>query len=215
MDPGLILTKDDYERPKSLPELEKWWMAKYRLFGLTREGINYAREGKGLSKKFHDEAHPMLAFLRHYYPKDSTTCKLLAGTEPADAQLISASGATVQNFQITTAVDGYTEAMRRRQLTEFGYVDGLAKLDQDGVIPNDSLPQARHVLRAEAINHIGNAVAKKSAKGYDPSFALIVGFDDNVYDADDRPAFTAAFRTIQHSFLSLYVVGIHGHIILP
>src|ERR1035438_8328642 len=127
MDPSTILTVEDYEVPRTLGDLSNWWGAKYALFSATKEGRNYAREGEGLSKRFHDEAHPMLAYMRHYHLGSDVVCKLSAGTGKADAELLDTFGAVIRSFQITTAVDGYTEAMRRRQLTRVGLVDALAK----------------------------------------------------------------------------------------
>jgi len=215
MDPAAIITVEDYERPRTLDQFSAWWISTYGLFGATRAGVLYVREGKGLSKKFHDEAHPMLAFMRHYYSGSDVVCKLSAGTGKADAQLLDTSGAVIRNFQIATAVDGYTEAMRRKQLTRVGHVDALAKPDKDGVIPEELLMHNHHSLIREMAGHIAKAVEKKSAKGYDKDFALIVGFGDGIFDAEDLPAFKALVGHLNHSFAELYIVGIHGRIALP
>jgi len=81
MDPATVLTKEDYEHPRTVEQLWDWWHAKYKLLASTREGRVFSREGKGLTKKFHDEAHPMLAFLRHYHLGSDLLCRLTAGDE--------------------------------------------------------------------------------------------------------------------------------------
>jgi len=60
MDPAAILTPEDYELPRTGDQLWQWWHAKYNLLASTEAGRIYGREGKGLTKKFHDEAHTML-----------------------------------------------------------------------------------------------------------------------------------------------------------
>ena len=85
MDVASILTVADYERPRDAEELSQWWSAKHASFGLTKEGVIYCREGRGLSKKFYEEAQPMLAFMRAYFAGTDIRCRLYAGTEAVDA----------------------------------------------------------------------------------------------------------------------------------
>jgi len=215
MKPETILTIEDYELPRNGERLSEWWQAKYELFNSTKEGRIYSREGRGLSKKFYDEAQPMLAYMRHYHPGSDLICELAAGDDKADAQVSDTSGIVVRRFQITTAVDGYTEAMRRRQLTRVGHVDGLGKPDENGEIPDDGAYSDREQRIKEMAGYIASVVAMKSAKGYDSDIALIVGFDDSSYFPKDLPSFRALVGNLKHSFAELFIVGIHGRIALP
>lgn len=56
-----ILSIADYEQPRTVDEPHKWWFAKHQEYGATKEGRIYCREGRKLSKKFYEEAQPMLA----------------------------------------------------------------------------------------------------------------------------------------------------------
>jgi len=217
IDPDNILTAEGYEVPRTLDELSVWWWSKYQLFAATKAGRAYAREGNGLLiKKFHDEAQPMIAYMRRFPPKAGVRCKLLAGNEEEDALYVDSSGSVARKFQITTAVDGRTEKLRRRQLTRVGHVDGLAKLTDDDEIPDDALPSDRYSLIEEMAAYVLAAIERKNEKGYDPGFTLIVGFNDNTFDGEeDLSRFRMHIGNPTHKFAELYIVGILGHIAIP
>jgi len=85
MDPAAILTCEDYEKPRTLDELAAWWHSIHNTYGATREGVIYAREGKGLTKRFYDEAHPMLAYMRQNLLSCHIRCQIFARDEEADS----------------------------------------------------------------------------------------------------------------------------------
>lgn len=214
--PADILTLSDYETPRTSKEMRLWWRSKFDLFAVTKEGRAYAREEKGLSKKFHEEAQPMLEYMRRFPPPPDTRCQLLGGNQEADGWYLSSTGAVMRKFQITTAIDGRTEKLRLRQLTRVGHVDGLAKLNADDEIPDDALPSDRYQLIQEMAGYVLAAIARKNAKNYPPGYTLIVGFDDNTYNGDDDPAlFRMHLGAPAHSFEQLFVIGLHGHIAVP
>ena len=216
MDPALILTHADYEVPRTLAEMEAWWDAKYTLFASTKEGRDFARAGLGLTKRFHDEAQPMLAYMRRFPPAAGLRCQVLAGDDPADSLYLDTSGVAVRRFQVTTAVDGRTEALRRRQLSRDGHVDGLAKLNEDNVIPDDALPSDRYARIKEMAARILAVIEMKSRKGYGTGYTLIVGFNDNTFVGEgDLRRFKEHVGSPAHTFAELYVVGILGYIAIP
>jgi len=54
MNIATILSIADYEQPRTVDELHKWWFAKHQEYGATKEGRIYCREGGKLSKKFYE-----------------------------------------------------------------------------------------------------------------------------------------------------------------
>jgi len=73
----------------------------------------------------------------------------------------------------------------------------------------------RQTLIAELVSQIEDAVAKKTIKGYDSDFVLVVAFNDSIFDADDATAFRMCHRQISHSFSEVYLIGLHGIIVVP
>ena len=127
MNIAAILSNADYEQPRTADELHKWWFAKHEEYGATKEGRIYCREGRGLSKKFYEEAQPLLAYMRAYVSDSSVRCTLSAGSDRADAVLLDKADGIVKSIQITYAIDGYTEHLRMKELTNSGGVDALSK----------------------------------------------------------------------------------------
>lgn len=214
--PADILTLIDYETPRTPEEMRVWWRSKFELFGATKAGRAYAREGKGLTKKFHEEAQPMIEYMRRFPPPPETRCQLLGGNQEADCLFLSSTGTVMRRFQITTAIDGRTEKLRLRQLTRVGHVDGLAKLNADDEIPDDALPSDRYQLIQEMAGFVLDAIERKNAKKYPPGYTLIVGFDDNTFDGEGDPArFRATLGAPAHTFAELFAIGLHGNVTVP
>jgi hypothetical protein len=221
MDPAKILTREDYESPRTLEEFVAWWDTIHNSYAITKEGRGYAREGKGLAKRFYDEAHPMLAYMRQHPPAPLIRCQILAGDGEADSVYLDPSSAVVRKFQITVAIDGRTEKLRLRQLTRDGHVDALAKLNENDEIPqvveDDEGPNAPaaydHLFRVEEMAaQISAALEKKIAKGYGPDFTLIVGFSDSTFDPDDVPVFRQHVSCPVHSFSEIHIMGVLGRV---
>lgn len=206
----------DYETPRTSAEMDRWWLERYEEFSATREGRVFAREGKGLSKKFHDEAQPMLAYMKLVPPDIRIRCRLAAGTDKADCTFLDAGGKLVRQFQITTAVDGRTEVLRRRQLSRIGHVDGLSKLNEEDEISDDAPASDHDAPIVEMAGYIRQCMAAKSAKGYGAGFSLIVEFEDSTYSLKgDLEKFRHSVGEPEHTFTEAHVIGIHGNIHFP
>jgi hypothetical protein len=212
-----IITKADYERPHTLAEFDAWWLDRFAKYGETKEGRAFARESKSdLIKRFHQEAHPMLAFMRRHPPADTTRMRLSAGDAQADAVYLNVDDEVVRKFQITMAIDGRTEKLRMRQLSRVGRVDGLAKLDDNDEIPEDDLTAMdKHHRMREIAALIRTAIEKKSAKNYGEDFTLIVGVEDNTYfDEGDSRLFREFIGSFNHTFAAVHVVGVLGSVLV-
>lgn len=222
MDPATILTRADYEKPRTLDEFETWWHSIHAGYGASREGVVYAREGRGLAKRFFDEAHPMLAYVRQNPPAADIRCQIFARDEEADCVYLDSSDVVIRKFQVTMAVDGRTEKLRLRQLTRDGHVDALAKLNESDEIPgfepddDDELNASGAVDQYSRIKEmaarISSALERKIAKGYGPHFTLIVGFDDSTFDPSSLPTFRQHVICPDHTFSEIYIAGILGRL---
>ena len=215
------MTVQDYETPRTSAELKAWWHARYREYGQSREGIIYCREGKGLSKKFHEEAHPMCTFMAAYFPSPSIRCRLSAGNDPADAVLMDEGGGIVQRIQITFAVDGRTEHLRSKELTKSGHVDGLGKPVESGHGRNRTVTflatgmTLHQNIVNEMLSLVKARIESKSFKAYGTQFGLVVGFSDRSLNPEDADAFVRLKAHVSHNFAEVYLVGIHGTILVP
>jgi hypothetical protein len=221
MDVANILTVADYERPRNAEELSQWWSAIHASFRLTKEGAIYCREGRGLSHRFYDEARPMVVFMTTYFVGTNIRCRLSAGDDPADAVLLGKNNLTIKQLQITSAVDGYTEHLRREELTKSGSVDGLGMPIITGsgrsksvVFPEDGM-EANDSIVSRTIQNIQAAVKNKVAKHYPSDLSLVVGFNDSCLRREDTLEFEKAYREIKHTFAELFLVGFCGTIIVP
>ena len=221
MDFDKILAVADYERPRTSEELSEWWLEKHHLFAATKEGKIYCRNGRGLSKKFYEEAQPMRTFMNAYFAGSDMRCRLDAGTGAADAVLLDKNGSAAKQIQITYAIDGYTEHLRMQQLTRAGSVDVLTRpiIHGSGRSKAVVFPIGRYTAHndtvSEMIQMIHDRIRNKSAKRYTPGFALLVAFSDRSLDAEDTCEFRKAFDVLKHSFAELFLIGIHGKILVP
>jgi len=216
-----ILAVEDYSFPRTYHEFREWWFAKYHMYGSTREGILYSRDGKGLTKKFHEEAQPLLSFMATYYADSNVRCKLLAGSEQDDAFLVDSSGRVIKRLQVTYGVDGFVEHLRTTELTKSGSVDAHAKPIISGsgksrtvVFPNLEAKLHEDIVR-DAIVVIEAAAIKKKERNFSPGYALVVSFNDRSFEESDRPSFDECYRKISGWFTEVYLVGIHGIIVFP
>ena len=71
------------------------------------------------------------------------------------------------------------------------------------------------VLVSEVLSKVRAKIESKSSKSYGKDFALIVGFNDGYLDPADADEFEKLNMEVQHSFSEVYLVGIHGHILVP
>lgn len=216
-----IVTIHSYETPRTSSEFTEWWNDRYRKYGETRAGIVYCREGKGLSKKFHEEAHPMCTFMSVYFSGTAIRCRLLAGNDPEDAVLIDEAGHVFKKIQITFATDGRTERLRSRELTRIGHVDGLGKPMEFGrgrskTVTFPTAEASRHQDHVdELVTMVRQRIETKSSKAYGAEFELVVGFSDRCLDQEDANSFVKLKAETPHRFSEIYLIGIHGVIVVP
>ena len=217
MRPNDILNKADYERPRTLPEFEAWWQDRFEQFGESREGRAFARESKSdLVKRFHQEAHPMLSYMRHRPPAAATRVQIFTSDGAADAMYLDPNGAVLRKFQITMPMDGRTEKKRMRQLSRVGHVDALADLDDNDEVPETLMAFDKHARMRKVAERVKEAIEKKSGSNkYNDSFTLIVGLEDNTYDdEDDSRLFREFIGPFNHTFREVHVAGILGRVLL-
>ena len=163
----------------------------------------------------------MLAYMQQNPQSSHIRCQIFARDEQADSVYLDLSGVVVRRFQVTMAVDGRTEKLRRRQLTRDGLVDGLAKLNENdeitGFDADDENLKApayfdQYSRIKEMADQISSALKKKIAKGYGSHFSLIVGFDDRTFDSENLPAFQQYVICPAHTFSEIYIVGVLGRL---
>ena len=216
-----ILTPDEYEIPRATDEFAQWWITKHNMFGATREGVIYCREGKGMTKKLYEEAQPMLSFMRAYYSRSQTRCKLLAGTEADDAVLLNGVGNVEKRIQITFAGDGYADHLRRAELTKKGHVDALTKPSVQGkgrlkIVGFPEGAAVRHdTIVHEVVQNIEAAAQNKHSRGYSSGYSLVIGFNDSILNRDDWPDLVGLHNRISGWFTELFLIGIHGIVVVP
>ncbi|HYF35400.1 MAG TPA: hypothetical protein VD994_08940 [Prosthecobacter sp.] len=203
-------------------DFTEWWMSRHNIFGATKEGRIYCREGRGLTKKFYEEGQVMLSIMRTYFSNSSVACKLHAGNEPDDAVLMDSVGRVIRRIQITFAEDSKSEHLRTKELSRTGSVAGLVKPVVVGRGKNKTVtfPAVEAIdhreLVAETLDLIRDRVLKKNRMGYGPNVTLAVGFDDALYDdGEDIISFQKLYDATAHPFHELIFAGIKGQIVLP
>ena len=128
---------------------------------------------------------------------------------------------TVKQIQITYAIDGYTEHLRLQQLTKNGSVDALTKPIIYGsgrsktVVFPSGMPTRHDAIVCDIIQTIRQRIKNKLVKRYTHGIALVVGFNDSCLNTEDTCEFRKAYDVIEHSFLELFLIGIHGKILVP
>ena len=163
----------------------------------------------------------MCTFMCVYFPNHSIRCKLSAGNDPADAVLVDDTGAVFKQIQVTFAVDGRTEHLRSRELNKAGQVDGLGKPVESGRGRNRTVifPATDMTLHHDHVNEVLSLVRtrieSKSSMAYGTGFSLVVGFSDRSLDSKDVDAFMTLKAQVPHTFSEIYLVGIHGIILVP
>jgi hypothetical protein len=216
-----VLTVHDYETSRTSVEFQAWWDARYAEYGKTRKGVIFCRESKGLSKKFFEEAHPMRTFMESYYPGSPLRCRLSARDDKADAVLLDESGTVVRQIQVTFAVDGRTEHLRSQELTRFGHVDALGKPEETGrgrnrtvTFPTTGFTLHQNIVD-EVLSRVRERIESKSSMAYGAEFVLVVGFSDRSLNPEDVDQFTRFRAQVSHAFAEVYLVGVHGRILVP
>lgn len=164
----------------------------------------------------------MSTFMGAYFPDASIRCQLSAGDAAVDAVLLDERGLIIRQIQITFAIDGRPERLRLRELTRVGQVDALGRPVESGhgrnrivTFPATGVMTPHRNIVDEMLSRVRERIESKSAKGYDPKFALVVGFNDCLLNPEDRDAFVRLKAHVLHNFSEVYLVGVHGFILVP
>jgi hypothetical protein len=211
-DPATILTKNDFEVPRTLPNFETWWQDRHNALGVTKETRAYARLNEGLPKRLYGEAQPMLALMRAQAPEASIRCQVFADDKrrdsAEDAVYLNPQGKVIRRFQVVF-MDNLIAKQRRRQLSLAGHVDGLSDPDDNGQFDDLALPN-RVDLGVQAVcNELYRLIALKNAKAYGPGFTLVVGFVDP-FGGHHSEHYDRFLVRCEHAFANLYIVEVNG-----
>jgi hypothetical protein len=134
MNPEDILSEAEMAKERTPQELAIWVEERHSLFRTSKESRKYCREGRGLAKKFIEEVIPLSIFAsRCYAGRSDIKCIPNLGNENYDAIIYDYSFTPPSELkvEITYAVDGYDQALRKEVLHRDGGVFITGEINKD------------------------------------------------------------------------------------
>jgi hypothetical protein len=229
VDPKTILTKSEMVRARPPDELAAWIAQISRLFGSSKEAKQYARLGRGFTKRFYEEVRPLGLLVQHLFDSRSDVlCIPNLGNENYDAIVrFTEDGVERESYiEFTYAKEGYEESLRMEVLNERGSVNALAEVKVTGTKATGhkiEIPE-KAVLRDHTLNKnlslIKQRVEAKTGKDYGSSHSLVVVIDDYLgfqFPEDEtrlRQFVNTELISLELNFSRLYLLGASGKSLL-
>jgi hypothetical protein len=233
INPSSILTKEDMEKERTPDELFLWWEKKSQDFASSQEGHHYALLKKGLTGKFCDEIYPLNLLANILYKgRSDIGCFPNLSNDNFDAVIkdYSKSPPSEQKIEVTLAIDGYDDILRREHLVKHGHVPLTGPYSHSGT------KRTGHniVVESEAVSHyellndnfalIKCAAGKKvkTKKTYGKDHVLLIVIEDYLAPRYDKPEDINALNQFIESnvinlpldFNELYILGYSGNTLL-
>lgn len=231
-DPNSLLTTEELTKPRTPTELSRWWEGKNRLFADCPEARKSALLRKRPFKKFYEELYPLSLFATHLYTGRSDI-QVIPNLDNRnfDATIMDHSTSPPHELkvEITSAVEGYDEYLRRKYFVKHGHgnvggalsYSGTEKAGHEIHIENEAIERTK--LLQCTFSLIRSAVERKSvgtnkSQKYGQGHVLIVTFDD-WYWCNSKQQDMATLKNFvkEHvlkltlNFAALYVVGLSGN----
>lgn len=187
VDPKRILVKSEMARARRPDELAAWVGNIIEQFGSSREAKQYARLGRGLTKRFFEEVLPLNLFVQLFFDcRPDVLCIPNLGNQNYDA-VVRFTEDTIDReiyIEFTYAKEGYEESLRMEVLNKRGSVNALTEVKVTGSlatghkiqIPEEAVP--REYTLSKNLQLIKQRVKAKSGKDYGLAHYLVVVIDD-------------------------------------
>lgn len=221
------MNKVELEKPRSGVELVEWCDAKCNECAEDAHLRSSAMARKGLWKQFYDEVYPLAEYVRRAWKSSpEVVCRYVIGNDNYDAVLTTPGRASDQTWfvEITSAVEGYDEALRREAIGTKLCVGARGKMHASG--PKGARKEIRSIQmavrpevgRAQALCLVKHAILSKTGRRYGKRHILVVAFDDMDFECSDAGLVRdfCTLYAVSHDldFGELAVLGLRGRILV-
>jgi hypothetical protein len=182
---------------------------------------HYFSEKRGLAKDLQDELIPLGVFCRHVADRYvGASLRYFHGSNQSfDAKIILANGEEGETIEVTTACNGYQDAIASESAVLHGFAPLYSNIHHSGkrtgrqLLEPELVSLDANAIVDECIEQVRNAVEQKSNSGKYVGAHLLVAFDDFrfLYVAHIERAMEE-FRAIKSSFPVVYFVGLGGRL---
>lgn len=231
LDPSRILTKEEMEKERTPEALSLWWQGKSEEFASSKESHQYALLKKGLTGKFYDEIYPLNLWANIIYAgRSDIGCIPNLGNDNFDAIIrdYSRLPASEIKVEITIAIDGYDDYLRRNYLCQHGWVSAIGPISHSGTqktghkinVEFEPVAHGESLIKNFAL--IRNRAENKCNAIYGKDHVLVITIDDYIAPRYDDPKDIEKLKefietnviNLPLDFSELYILGFSGKTLL-
>ncbi|MDF0750152.1 hypothetical protein NLU14_07890 [Marinobacter sp. 71-i] len=181
-------------QPVSLAELEvpivawdayEWVQNLLERYHYDDESRRILQLGKGTVSKILEEVLPLAVYAKERIDFENVYLHYFASSSQSfDAEFRTGKGELVERTEVTIAINGFEEQIRRETIEQHGWSPGFGLNEYIGSVRNREIPEPEHRLHGqeEAVENLKNLVASAYSKKLEnidkyPGTSLLIGVD--------------------------------------
>ncbi len=188
------LTSKELEMPRTASQLLPWAKQRMNEIGSTDAGGCSILFRQGLTKRLVEELLPLGIFASHHFGiSDDVTISPVLGNQNHDASVEDRreKKSPIFYIEVTQAHDGESEYLRMLVLKRDGSVSALGAVHKSGtkatgihVEVKGHMAQRHSTVVQKQVELVKEAMRRKMQKDYEHNTALLVVFDDWLFNKD-------------------------------